>query len=255
MIKYILSDNLQAMAQMKDGEYDLAPVDPEYGIGESSKNHLSRNTPVKQRNGSLLKAPDNTFVKSDWDNQVPPAKYFKELFRVSKNQLIFGANYFTEIVGSTFKPVRRPEFKDFISDNTKGWIIWDKVNGLNDFNDCEMIWTSFNRPSFILPYMWNGMMQGKSIREPYTMQGNKKLNEKRIHPTQKPLIIYHHLYERYATINSKILDTHLGSGSSGIAAQRFGIKDFLGIENNVGIFSDALLRLNNHLQKQKFQLL
>lgn len=228
-------DCLDRLRNYPTNRFDIAPVDPPYGIGESSANHTSRNTPVRQKNGAILKAPTNKYKRTDWDSMPPADEYFEQLFRVSKNQIIWGANYFSQIVGITFKPPRRQEWPDFIKQYPTGWILWDKVNGGNDFNDCELAWTSFKEPSYIIPYMWNGMMQGKSLHEPYTQQGDKSLNEKRIHPTQKPVIIYRYLYNRYCFSGQWALDTHLGSGSNRIAAHDMGV-NFEGMENNRHIF-------------------
>lgn len=180
-------DNVTLMKAYSDKCFGLAPVDPEYGIGESNKNHASRNTPIKQKNGAILRAPGPKYKQATWDNEPPSDIFFEELFRVSRNQIIWGANYFRQIVGTPFKPPRRNDWPNFIDKHPTGWIIWDKVNGDNDFNDCELAWTSYDRPTYILPYMWNGMMQAVSIDKPYVQQGNKSLNERRIHPHRSRL--------------------------------------------------------------------
>ena len=114
---------------------------------------------------------------------------------------------------------------------TPGRIVWDKCNGKSSFSDCEIAYCSMHDSVRLFRYMWNGMMQGKSIREGYIQQGNKKLNEKRIHPTQKPVALYEWLFERYAKIGDKILDTHVGSASSLIAAERAGLQ-YVGFEKD-----------------------
>ena len=188
-------------SQYPDNFFDIAIDDPQYGIGESSENHKSRNTPVKQKNGSKLTIKDNSYEKSDWDDSRPSREYFQELFRVSKHQIIWGGNYFT----------------DLLPEHSSGRIIWDKVNGSNDFSDCEIAWTNLFQSTRLIRYMWNGMMQGKSISEGHIQQGNKKLNEKRIHATQKPVILYDKLLKDYAKEGFKICDGHLGSASIAIA--------------------------------------
>lgn len=241
-------DNIELMKTFTENFIDLAYLDPEYGIGESKKNHKSRNTPIVQKNGNKLKAKDNIYTQEDWDNTPPSDEYFQEVFRTSKNQFIWGANYFKQIVGTTFTPPRRKDFGEFILKNPRGWIIWDKLNGTNDFNDCELAWTSFDRPTRILPYLWNGMMQGISIQQGNIQKGNKKLNEKRIHPTQKPMPINKWVYKTYLEdTNKKVFDGGVGSQGSRIAAYLFGC-DFYGCENNPNIYQLGEQNFDNFLE-------
>lgn len=226
--------------------FDISIVDPPYGIGESSKNHASRNTPIAQKNGVMMKAPKTSYKKKDWDNKPPEPIYFQELKRVSKWWFVFGANYYPEICGTVFKAPKREEYDTFICEHPKGWIIWDKVNGENDFNDCELIYANMDIDSYVLPFMWNGMMQAKSIHEPYIMQGNKKLNEKRIHPTQKPVALYRALIQKYAQPGWKKFDSHMGSQSSRIAAHIEGL-DYWGCELDGDHFSDGNKRYTQHI--------
>lgn len=246
MIQLLNEDADSYVLRFRDKYFQLAIEDPEYGIGESSKNHKSRDTPVKQKNGKMMKTRGSEYLQSDWDNLPPSYIYFQQLFRTSQNQIIFGANYFTEIAGITFKPPRRKDYSEFINSHPLGWIIWDKMNGTNDFNDCELIWTSFDRPTFIITYMWNGMMQGKSVREGTAMQGNKKLNERRIHPCQKPVQLILHLLKLYAHKSYCIRDFRMGSASSAIASLVFGIHSYIGIEKDKGIYSLANIRYNEY---------
>lgn len=210
-------ENMELMKRYSDNYFDVAIVDPEYGIGESKKNHKSRNTPVKQKNGNSLKINATEYEKKDWDNKPPGDNFFDELRRVSLNQIIFGGNYFSQITKEVFKPPRRNEYDDFIKNNPKGWVIWDKMNGGNDFNDCELIYTSYDFDTFIVYYMWNGMMQGLCVSEnkqkASVQQGNKKLNEKRFHPTLKPIKIYQWMIRKFNLFRLKVLDTNLGVGS------------------------------------------
>lgn len=213
---------LALMKNMPDNFTDVAVLDPEYGIGESSKNHKSRNTPVKQKNGKKLQPKSSSYNKKDWDSKPPDDIFFSEVKRVSINQVIFGANYFTQIVGETFKPPRRENYNDFIKKHPTGWIIWDKVNGSNDFSDCELIYTTFNFSTFVVYYMWNGMMQGEEVSTDLNKAkiqiGNKQLNEKRQHPTQKPVKIYKWLFYFFNLFGQSILDTNLGLFSIVMAA-------------------------------------
>jgi site-specific DNA-methyltransferase (adenine-specific) len=244
-------DNVEFMKTLPDNFIDLAYLDPEYGIGESKKNHKSRNTPIIQKNGNFLKAKDNIFTQEDWDISPPSDEYFNEVFRISKEQFIWGGNYFKQIVGTPFKPPRRKDFNKFLDKNPKGWVLWDKVNGTNDFNDCELAWTSFDRPSIILPYLWNGMMQGVSIQYGLIQKGNKKLNEKRIHPTQKPMPINKWVLMTYlSNKNSKVFDAGIGSQGSRIAAYEFGC-DFYGCENNQHNFDSGQKRFKQFLDQHK----
>lgn len=182
--------------------FDLAIVDPEYG----RKQHggTNRSGYVKQSNGKKLYVKDGGYVKKDWDNDPVDQDYFDELFRVSKHQIIWGCNYFDGLMRD-------------------GRIVWDKCNQGSDQSDCEIAYNSLTERVDLFRYMWRGMMQGKSINEGHIQQGNKALNEKRIHPTQKPVALYNWLLQNYAKEGDKILDTHLGSGSIAIACyeQRF----------------------------------
>ncbi len=154
-----------------DNHFDYAIVDPNWGIKETAVNPDSRNTPIRQKNGNLLKIATKNYSESDWDNEKPSQEYFNELFRISKYQIIKGGNHFTDLI---------PEF-------SSGRIIWDKVNGTSDFSDCEIFWTNIFKSTRLFSYMWNGMMQGESLSNPKISQGNKKLNEKRIHRNQTPV--------------------------------------------------------------------
>ena len=136
-----------------------------------------------------------------WGQKKPEKEYFKELFRVSKNQIIWGGNYFTDEL-----PISR------------GWIVWDKLNEDSPFADCELAWTNVLTSVRKFTFRWSGMLQG-----------DMKNKETRIHPTQKPVALYNWIFKNYATVGQKLLDTHLGSGSSRIAAEKYGL-DFTGFE-------------------------
>ena len=183
MNKIYNEDCLEAMKQMPDNYFELAIVDPPYGIG------------VDGGIGGGVLAKQSSFVKKGWDNDAPSKEYFKELFRISKNQIIFGANHFIERFNR----------------NSSCWIVWDKDNGKNNFADCELAWTSFKTSVRKFKFKWQGMLQE-----------NMKNKEKKIHPTQKPSALYEWLLNNYANKGDKILDTHLGSGSSIIACKKFG---------------------------------
>lgn len=185
-------DCMEYMKDIPDKFFDLAIVDPPYVIGEDGKKNHDR---------SCL-ATSKLYTPKNWDKTPPPLIYFNELRRVSRNQIIFGANHF----------ISR------ISIDSSCWIVWDKDNGNNDFADCELAWTSFPSAVRKIKYRWHGMLQE-----------NMKNKENRIHPTQKPVALYKWILEKYANPEDKILDTHLGSGSSRIAAYKLGF-DFYATE-------------------------
>lgn len=198
-------DCMEAMRVMPDKCFDLAVVDPVYGDVHKGGYMTGKGS------GGVAKHPQ--YGTQLWEQPKSGQEYFDELFRVSKNQIIFGGNYFMQEIGR----------------DSQGWIVWDKCHpeGIK-FADAELAWTSFDRATRIFHFMWNGMCQG-TPGNGAKMQGNKKLNERRIHPTQKPVALYTWIFQRYAKPGDKILDTHLGSGSSRIAAHDLGL-DFTGYE-------------------------
>jgi len=164
----------------------------------------------------------------DWDNEPPSVEYFEQLFRVSKNQIVFGANHFIENIPNA---------------NSSGWIVWNKVNGNSDFSDCELAWTSFNKGVRKFDFMWNGMLQGSEANG-LISEGNKSKCEKRIHPTQKPKHLYKWILNNYATKGDLILDTHLGSGSSRLACWELGF-NFVGFEIDKEYYEKQEKRFND----------
>ena len=195
--------------------------------------------------------PKGTYPITDWDTDKPTDKYFHHFQRTTEVQINFGANYFPQLVGTPFEPLKRSEYDQFIKKHPTGWIIWDKVNGNTNFSDCEMILTNLDFPSFVLPYMWSGMMQGKSIKEGTIQQGNKKLNEKRIHPTQKPIILLRYLLHKYAPFDKPVLDAYTGSGSGMIAAMMQGFK-VVGYEKELAHYESSMKRIANYLKQPTF---
>ena len=204
-IKLLLADCMDVMADYPDNYFDLAVVDPPYGIGEDGGTNHTR--------GKLATA--KSFAPKGWDVAPPGASYFAELMRVSKNQIVWGANHF----------ISRLPF------DSSCWIVWDKQNGATDFADCELAWTSFNTAVRKFSFRWQGMLQG-------TM-ANK---ETRIHPTQKPVALYDWIFTNYAEPGQRIIDTHLGSTSSAIAADRHDFAEFVGVEIDAEYYHDGVKR-------------
>ena len=205
-------DCMEGIARYPDKYFDLAIVDPPYGIGEDGGD--------KKRGTKSIKTP--IYNKKNWDSEPPKIEYFNELLRVSKNQIIFGANHFI----------------NNIPYNSSCWIVWDKDN-TGDFADAELAYTSFKSAVRIFKFRWNGMLQQ-----------NMKDKEQRIHPTQKPIALYKWLLQNYAKQGDKILDTHLGSGSSRIAAYDMGF-DFTAFELDKEYFEAQEKRFNQFKSQLK----
>lgn len=206
-------DCLEAMREMDDNAFELAIVDPPYGIGEDGEKNHSREKC----------APPTMYAAKSWDAEPPDSEYFKELRRVSKNQIVWGANHF----------ISRLPF------DSSCWVVWDKQNGLNDFADCELAWSSFPSAVRRFSFRWAGMLQGD--------MANK---EQRLHPTQKPVALYKWLLQNYAKPGDKILDTHLGSGSSRIACYDLGF-DFTGYELDADYFQAQEERFARHTAQER----
>lgn len=205
-------DCMQGMKEFPDKYFDLAIVDPPYGIGVNKMTLGSR----KQK---LYRGSD------DWDEHIPDADYFKELFRVSKNQVIWGGNYFIQYL--------RPKM---------GWIFWDKINGETDYSDGELAWTSFDRALRKYNKMWLGA-HAKERDEP-----------DRFHPTQKPVQLYTWILSNYAKRGDKILDTHVGSASSLIACEQMGFK-YVGFEIDKEYYRLASERLEEERKQIRWSML
>ena len=206
-------DCMDYMRGLPDKAFSLAIVDPPYGIGESgAKNHTR---------GKLATAK-NYKAFCGGDLYPPEPEYFVELMRVSKNQIIFGANHFISRI-----PL-----------DSHCWIVWDKENGSSDFADCELAWTSFPSAVRRFRFRWQGMLQG-----------DMRNKEQRIHPTQKPVALYTWLLQNYAKTGDTILDTHLGSGSSRIAAYDLGF-EFVGCELDKDYFDAQEERFRAHIAQE-----
>lgn len=199
MLTITNEDNMELMARYPDKYFELAIVDPPYGLGKrlSDGGGKMKNTPMA-----------NLYRDKDWD-VLPSAKYWKELFRVSKNQVVFGANYFLEYLP-----------------NTRGFVCWDKNQAMPTLSACELVWTSFDKPAKIMKKSTTDL--------------------DRFHPTQKPIYVYKFMLKYCKTQPAdKILDTHLGSGSIAIACHDYGF-DLTACELDKEYFDKAIQRINNH---------
>lgn len=186
----IQGDCLDVMKDIPDKSVDLVLTDPPYGI------NIASNGKVGGNNLGLV----TDYKPQAWDKFTPSKEYFQEMMRVSKNQIIFGGNYFVEHLH-----------------NSPCWIVWDKDNSGN-FADCELAWTSFKTAVRKIKYRWNGMLQE-----------NMKEKECRFHPTQKPIGLFEWILDNYSEPGMVILDPFLGSGTTAIAALNTG-RFFIGIE-------------------------
>lgn len=197
-------DCMEYMATLPDKYFDLAVCDPPYGIGEGGQKAASRGKQVDfGKSQSNAKAYNRTYPVYD-DSKSPDRSVFKEIIRVSQNQIIFGANHFISKIPY----------------DSHCWIVWDKQNDTNDFSDCELAWTSFKGAVRVFRYRWNGMLKGEQ-------KSADRIT--RIHPNEKPRQLYRWIYSRYAETGQKIFDPFLGSGSSRIVAYDAGL-DFVGCE-------------------------
>lgn len=216
MISEVFNEDCQiGMARYPDKFFDLAICDPPYGIGHSM-------TAAKQSGTQYGKsaAPKGDYQYSEWDKTIPGPEYFRELKRVSKNQIIWGANYMVEHLNPSM-----------------GWIFWDKDNSGN-YSDGELAFTSFNRALVKVKITWNGMIQH-----------DMKNKEDRIHPTQKPIKLYKWILKHYSKEGDKILDTHMGSQSSRIAAFQMGF-DYWGWELDPDYFEAGNKRFKEQTMQQ-----
>tara|TARA_R100000426_G_C4787276_1_gene97109 strand:+ start:58 stop:669 length:612 start_codon:yes stop_codon:yes gene_type:complete len=199
VIEIYNEDCMKAMKDMEDNQFDLAIVDPPFGLKDRMQG--SKQFGIQSKN-------------IDWNINIPDKKYFDELLRVSKNQIIWGSNYY-----ANYLP------------NVRDWIVWDKKQGDLNFSMHELAWTSFDKVPKILRHS--------------TIRGQ---NTKRIHPCQKPITLYEDLLRRYANKGDTILDTHLGSGSIAIACHNLGY-DLKGYEIDTDYYNSALKRYKEHIKQ------
>ncbi len=200
-------DCMDFMADIPDNYYDLACIDPPYGIDVSASGKVG--------GGKLAKVKD--YGAKEWDKQPPNEEYFSQLRRVSKNQIVWGANHF----------ISRLPF------DSSCWLVWDKDNSGN-FADCELAWTSFDTAVRKFKWRWNGMLQQ-----------NMKDKQERIHPTQKPIQLYEWIYHNYLPQGGKVIDTHAGSQSNTIAALKAGNIEIDAIELDKEYYDKSVQRVKD----------
>ena len=213
-----LIDCMEFMAKMPDKFFDLAIVDPPYGINIGTSVGGGKPFGSECRRERVI-APK--IYRGFDDSQTPDKKYFNELMRVSKERIIWGGNYFISNL-----------------ENTPCMIVWDK-DRTGNFADCELAWTSFKSPVRLFRYRWNGLLQQ-----------DMKDKEVRIHPTHKPVALYKWLLRNYAHPGDKIFDSHMGSQSSRIACWDGGF-DFWGCELDKDYFDSGCKRFENHIKQLK----
>jgi len=214
--KLYLMDCMEGMKEFPDKYFDLAIVDPQYGINITKQN--------LGEGGGVYRKPKK-YKRGSWDESAPDSGYFDLLQRKSKNQIIWGANHFIDNLPFNV--------------SSPCWLVWDKNNGGSDFADCEIAWTSFTSPVRKFTYTWSGFIQG-----------NMKNKETRIHPTQKPIALYKWILHNYAKPDFKIIDTHVGSGSSIIAFLDFGC-EWIGFEIDEDYHTAASKRIEIHKAQLK----
>jgi len=209
MIELYNMDCMEAMKDMPDNAFDLAIVDPPYGLGD----RLVKGG-AKGGMGTLRNLADDKVTT--WDDKIPQPEYFTELKRVSKNQIIWGGNYFLDHLGAT-----------------DGFIVWDKMNGTNPMADAELAWQNIKGTTRM--FRWHHFSGERTIKQ---------------HPTQKPVKLYEWLLTNYAKEGDKILDTHLGSGSIAIACHNLKF-DLTGYELDTEYYEAATKRLKQHQAQQR----
>jgi site-specific DNA-methyltransferase (adenine-specific) len=215
-IRLINGDCVEFIRGLPDKCFELAVVDVPYGIGVYKSGVMG---------GGVL-ARQSTYRPTNWDNDAPTQDYWNQLFRVSVNQIAWGANHFISRI-----PI-----------DSSCWIVWDKENGENNFADCELAWSSFDKAVRLFRYKWQGMLQA-----------DMKNKEQRIHPTQKPVALYRWLLHNYANEGDRILDTHGGSMSSVIACHEKGFA-ITCLELDPDYYDAGLARVQAAMRQQTLEL-
>lgn len=208
--KIIHADCMDILKELPDKSIDLVLTDPPYGIGIAKKKTIGRS--------NLCRATE--YELKNWDNQIPSKEIFDEIFRVSKNQIIFGGNYFVEYLK-----------------NSSCWLVWDK-NNTGNFTDCELAWTNFKSAVRKYKWTWNGMLQE-----------DMKHKDIRIHPTQKPLGLFQMILNDYSNENDLILDPFSGSGTTAVACHHLK-RNFIAIEKDKDYYNASIERLRREKMKR-----
>jgi len=204
-IKIYNADCMDYFIEFKDNEFNLAIVDPPYGLSISGQKKNKKGK-KSDRKGHKLKK---------WDNNIPSYEYFEQLFRISKNQIIWGGNYFVK----------------HLNEGHKGWIVWDKAQHGLTMSDCELAYSNFD-----------------SVTRIYTKNRVVLAQEGTIHPTQKPVKLYEWILTNYANKGDTIIDTHFGSGSLGIACWNLKY-DLTAFELDADYYNDSIKRIENHTRQ------
>ncbi|MAC32013.1 MAG: DNA modification methylase [Haliea sp.] len=226
-IKLFNDDCMNIMSKYDDKYFDLAIVDPPYGINKDGNTKGLKETEKTDEHQKKVRSGKafgwKFYEKKDWDQDIPKKEYFDELFRVSKNQIIFGGNYFTDYLYPS-----------------RGWIFWDKGQDIS-MSDGELAWTSFDkalrRKVFFRNTIWSNHL---------------RMEKTPIHPTQKPVKLYTWILENYAEKGLKILDTHLGSGSSAISCHYYGVQEFIGVELDKDYYNLTFNRINQETSQMSY---
>ena len=209
-------DCMNILKQLPDKSIDLVLTDPPYGIGYDVM--------CEKNNGKLFgtaKTIRNTYRATNWDNATPTKEYFDEMIRVSKKQIIFGGNFFADVLP-----------------NSRCWLVWDKhINGA--WADCELAWTSFDKPIKKYDFLWNGMLQQ-----------NMSNKETRIHPTQKPAGLFEMILQDYSKENDLVLDCFSGSGTTAIACSELK-RNFICVEKDKQYWEMSVKRLEEYNKQLK----
>lgn len=223
MISLTNEDCIALMKRYPDKYFDLAIVDPPYGIGFSHYVRSGHNAGHQTRKRHVKDG------KKKWDTETPGDEYFAELFRVSKDQIIWGGNYFKQLTGEDQSPnlKTKEQFDEYMAASPHNWLFWWKKNPVPNFADGELAWCSFAPDPAIFDFTYYGNVCGKTSAP------------KKHHPTQKPVELYRFCLHNFAKEGFKILDTHLGSGTHGVASIDYGF-DLTACEIDVNYYNGSL---------------
>ena len=215
-VKLYLADCLDVLGELETGSVDVVVTDPPYGIGADRGQEKRGGI-----QGGAALAPSTAYGHTDWDKERPTQVTIDELLRVSRNQIVFGGNYFADMLPPS-----------------AGWLVWDKDNGTNNYADFELLWTSYQRAARKVRWRWHGMLQERGERDV------------RVHPTQKPVGLLMWILENYIKRHCVVCDPFMGSGTTCVACARLGYP-FIGVEVNAQYFDHAVKRTDAELSQGK----